>query len=239
MVNISTSDAYAQASVAPEAALMSDDPLVRWIGQHGQDFSACRSRDLNDFSESPSLYLIRDGWVLRYRAVNEDELATVATYIPGDIVNLECVVNSGSTDALVAHSRIEGIRAPCQALKLAIEDSPALSFSVMRRFLAESNWLREALAAVGQLKAQDRLIFYIAQTRERMILYGMLEKGSSTFAMPLTQEQLARTIGVSLVHLNRVLNHRTVKRIIIFNGGRVFIPDIASFEKRVANILGN
>ncbi len=229
-------DEQAQLRTSRNFPARNGDPLAEWIESHGEPFEADRNQDLNRFADTPPVFLLTKGWVLRSRAVNSDRESTVATYIPGDTMNLDCVIEPDCWDALEPLTAVTGYRASCDRLKSAIADQPELAFATMRRFIADSDWLREALGAIGQLSAKDRLLFFVAQTRRRMIAYGSLDRDKRRFELPLTQTQLAKTIGTSFVHANRVVKEHHSAGIMTLRRGIAYIPDLAAFERQVEEI---
>ena len=220
----------------------SDDPLRDWIDEHGKQFNAERGQDLRELSNAASIFLLSSGWVLRSRILSDGRDCTTATYVPGDIINLANVVAPQSYDTLVALTPIETVIVSDRDLRRASHEDGDIAFSIMRRFLADSHWLREALAAIGQLKAKDRLFFYVVQTRNRMIAYGSLDRKTTTFPFPLTQLELAQTIGITPVHVNRVLKEHLSEGVMKIDHRMLHILDLAEFEQRAistANLLND
>jgi CRP-like cAMP-binding protein len=65
----------------------------------------------------------------------------------------------------------------------------------------------------------------MAEFHARMGQVGMAEDG--TFACPLTQEQVADVLGLTSVHVNRVLQRLRREGLVIFSRGQVIIPSLA------------
>ncbi len=83
--------------------------------------------------------------------------------------------------------------------------------------------LREWLVNVGQRKAVQRLAHVLCELLLRLRIVGLAE---NSYNLPLTQVDLADTIGVSNVHLNRVLQELRREELITWQDDLLAIPDI-------------
>jgi CRP-like cAMP-binding protein len=63
--------------------------------------------------------------------------------------------------------------------------------------------LMDHMVRIGRLNARERLLHLFLELHERLDAVGLVKDGA--FQMPLTQEALADTLGLSAVHINRTL----------------------------------
>jgi CRP-like cAMP-binding protein len=63
--------------------------------------------------------------------------------------------------------------------------------------------LMDHMVRIGRLDARERVLHLLLELYERLDAVGLVK--DDTFRMPLTQEALADTLGLSAVHINRTL----------------------------------
>ena len=88
--------------------------------------------------------------------------------------------------------------------------------------------LVDQIIRLGQLSAYERMAHFILELRGRLLGNG--HASDRSFMVPLTQEALADSLGVSVVHTNRVLQRLRRERLIELSGGRLTILDLAGLE---------
>jgi CRP/FNR family transcriptional regulator, anaerobic regulatory protein len=148
----------------------------------------------------------------------------VDVYVPGDVICLDTLLRSRRSEAVLTLTSVtlEVIPAENRFLDLMADRSIALYF-----FWLLDQCQRRAdrrLAANSGLEAQARLAmmvldFYARLRRRRLIT-------ASTYNLPLTQAQIADYLGLSAVHVNRVLRSLRDERVINLEKNSVTILDL-------------
>jgi CRP-like cAMP-binding protein len=72
-----------------------------------------------------------------------------------------------------------------------------------RETLVDAAVFREWIVNVGRRDATARLAHVVAELRERLKVIGLLQ--DHHFGLPMTQMDLADTLGLTPIHVNRVL----------------------------------
>lgn len=111
---------------------------------------------------------------------------------------------------------------------LALLQRPALSLALWCAALVDAAVLREWLVNVGQRRAGQRLAHVLCELLLRLRIVGLAE---NNYDLPISQTDLADTIGVSNVHLNRVLQDLRRENLISWKGEILAIPDIDRLMK--------
>ena len=185
-------------------------------------------------THSPMAAYVEKGWLNR---VHDDECgnnAITATYIPGDIINLDTLVEAEPLGRICALNPARMRVIPVPVLREAIEADFALATAVIRRVVAEADWLREALAAMGRLDAKGRIIYYFGQMRRRQIAFGTLDRQTTRYPMPITQRHLATMVGISVIHANRLTKDLRETGLLTLRAKTITLHDIDDFEKAFA-----
>ena len=81
----------------------------------------------------------------------------------------------------------------------------------------------EHLVDLGRRSATERLAHFMLELGERLRLVGLADK--TGFACPLSQYHLADAMGLSAVHVNRVLRELREEGLLTLQKGRVVYDD--------------
>ena len=112
---------------------------------------------------------------------------------------------------------------------LDLLDRPAISRAMLMATLVDEATLREWLINVGQRSAEHRLAHFLCEWYRRLEVIGMTtDEGCD---LPLTQTDLADTVGLSTVHLNRTLQVLREKGLVVVKAKRLAIPDVARLRE--------
>lgn len=92
--------------------------------------------------------------------------------------------------------------------------------------------LAEHIVRLGRRNALERTAHLFLELLNRLRAVDMVN--DNTFAFPITQQLLADTLGLSVVHVNRTLRKLRVMGLADIEGGRIFLKDIARLERLAA-----
>jgi len=109
---------------------------------------------------------------------------------------------------------------------------PALSLILRVREAgrnAEATRLRARLVSLGRRDARERLAYFIADVHARLKCVDLVE--DDAFACPLTQEHLADLLGLTPVHVNRVLARLRAEGVLAMSSRRIFIADLPTLHR--------
>jgi CRP-like cAMP-binding protein len=82
---------------------------------------------------------------------------------------------------------------------------------------------REWELSLGRRTALSRIAALFCEMRLRLEVVGMTE--GQTYALPLTQTDLAECLGLTPIHVNRTLKELREQGLVHFKSGRVTILD--------------
>ena len=83
----------------------------------------------------------------------------------------------------------------------------------------------EHLVNLGRRSADIRMAHFLLELGSRLSLVGVGDR--TGFNCPLTQYHLADALGLSAVHVNRVLRHLREAGLVTFRNGRVTFDDFS------------
>jgi len=184
--------------------------------------------DLATEDEKPtSVDLVLEGFVCRYKFTAEGNRQIMAYLVPGDFCDMHVVVLKQMDHSIATISPCAVVDIPRDSI-LELLQSPTLSLALWCCALVDAAVLREWLVNVGQRKAAQRLAHVLCELLLRLRIVGL---AGNSYELPLSQRDLADTIGVSDVHLNRVLQELRREGLISWKNELLAIKDIDRLMK--------
>jgi CRP/FNR family transcriptional regulator, anaerobic regulatory protein len=192
--------------------------------------NAARDMPLVRLSDSdPTILLIRTGFAFRSCTLADGRRAILHIVTPGDVVGLDHIVLHRPIEEVTAATRVEYRALRASGLRELMKDDPAINLQVLA-LLADMQWRTDRLAAaLGRLDSQARICFMLSDVYERLRRRELISR--FTFNLPLTQEQIADHLGLTLVHVNRTLRRLREERIAIIDRQVVIIMDLDRLRK--------
>ncbi|GGD28669.1 Crp/Fnr family transcriptional regulator [Sinisalibacter lacisalsi] len=181
-----------------------------------------------------SAFILSTGWACSYKMLPDGERQIVDIQIPGDFLGLRSVLFRTSDHTIEAITRIEASEVLAHDILDAFSHAPRLATAVLWAASRDEAMVVEHLVNLGRRTAEQRMAHFLLELGARLQLVGL---GDQTgFDCPLTQYHLADTLGLSAVHVNRVLRKLREDGLVTFQKGRVVfddfprLRDIADFD---------
>jgi len=190
---------------------------------------AAREDIISQGDRTGGVKLLLDGFACRYKMLEDGRRQIVAYFVPGDLCDLRVFIlkrMDHSIGAIVA-SRVATI-SPENVLRLT-HNYPTLTRALWWSTLVEEAILREWIVNVGQRNALERMAHLFCELLYRFRAVGLNQGMSCT--LPLTQVELAETLGLSPVHVNRTLQELRRQKLITLEGGTLTIQDLAALKE--------
>lgn len=167
--------------------------------------------------------LLLEGFVERYRDTPEGRRQILAIHIPGDFVDLHSYPLKRLEHSVAALTDVKVAMFPHTAVRALTAQSPTLTELLWRSTLIDAAINREWIVSVGARSAVVRLAHLFCEMYVRLERIGMAP--DRTFALPLTQVDLADATGLTAVHANRMLRQLREQGLVAFRHGEVEILD--------------
>lgn len=224
-----------------------DSPLALTIKSFAElsPISEAEAGQINSLSVKvrpfePNSYIFREGlknleyafvvsgYFYKHKVTAQGQRQLLSIAIPGDVLNPELRVSSDPdtnvqcmSDAVVAYIPMARVNE-----LLANNSNIDLAFSMFS--FAEARRLREWLLNIGVRDGRSRVANFINEFAFRTKLRGLSD--GINFDMPLSQELIGDAVGLSAVHVNRVLQQLVASSLIIYKGRRYKILDSPRFQ---------
>ena len=174
-------------------------------------------------------HILQAGWACSFKILPDGGRQIITFPVPGDCVGLRSVLLKTSdhsfsalTDAIV--SRVEAPR-----LMAVFNDHPRLGAAILWATSRDEAMVVEHLVNIGRRSALERTAHFFLELSERLQLVGLAS--NQEFECPLNQYLIADALGLSAIHVNRVLRQLRERKLMTFRGRKVIISDILALQK--------
>ncbi|HYD87777.1 MAG TPA: Crp/Fnr family transcriptional regulator [Vitreimonas sp.] len=161
--------------------------------------------ELHAEAAPPQPRVLLSGWAARFRMLRDGRRQIISFILPGDGIG---VCERPSPLTLTATTTLTAVRtADASAVVAALHAGthPALRDAVRSAIALDERCLIDHVVRNGRQTAQERICHLLMELRWRLLLSGAIE--GYAMPWPLTQEMIADALGLSIVHVNRMLQH--------------------------------
>jgi CRP-like cAMP-binding protein len=170
--------------------------------------------------------LIVEGVVCRYRIISRGRRQILSVHMPGDIPDLQSLFLEVMDHGLAPLTKGRAVFIPHSALRDLIHAWPNVASALWRDTLVDASIFRDAIAGLGRRSARERVAHLICELAVRLDVLDLIE--GTGFPLPLTQAELADALGITNIHVNRVLQGLRAEGLIKTKGKQVQIEDWAA-----------
>lgn len=203
---------------------------------HGRRKVFPAGRDMvHEGQKNQSAYIVASGWVCSYKNLANGSRQIVDFQIPGDFLGLRSVLFRTSDHNIEPITNVEASVVLASDLLETFTETPRLATAVLWAASRDEAMVVEHLVGIGRRDAKVRTAHFLLELGARLKLVGL---GTNTgYDCPLSQYLLADALGLSAVHINRVLRELREDGLVTFQRGHVEIHDLdgmvafANFDK--------
>jgi CRP/FNR family transcriptional regulator, anaerobic regulatory protein len=182
--------------------------------------------------ESSTVYLLESGWVARTRTTEDDRRQIMMVFLPGDLMGIKSMLLERQTETIecLTDTRVRSLDYK-RLLEFVAQDH-AVSVRVMFQLAEDKRRLHNWVAALGRGHADERIATLLLDLRGRLHQAGMANGGG--FQLRMTQQEIADHLGLTLVHVNRVLRRLRESGIVTVQRGVVTVDEMARLSQLAA-----
>ena len=167
---------------------------------------------LSEGSHSAQLFTVLSGWAFRYKTMEDGRRQILNYMLPGDLLGLQGSVMGEMQHSVEAMSPVVLCVFQRDKLPDLFRNHPDLGYDVTWLASREERMLDENLLSLGRRSALERAAYLIAFLHQRATAIGMV--GRKPLMIPITQQHVADTLGLSIVHTNKTLRRLAQKKLL-------------------------
>lgn len=147
--------------------------------------------------------LLLEGFAARYKLLSGGGRQITALHVAGDFVDLHAFLLKTMDHGIVAMSPCRVAFAEHEDLRAITEGAPHLTRLLWLDTLVDGAIHREWIVAMGRRSKTSHLAHLICELFVR--LRAVKRASAQSFQFPLSQAEMADVLGLSVVHMNRVI----------------------------------
>lgn len=189
-----------------------------------------------------SAYVLASGWACSYKILASGTLQIVDFQIPGDFLGLRSVLFRTADHNVEPVTPVQASEVKQRELLAAFSETPRLATAVLWAASRDEAMVVEHLVDLGRRSASERMVHFLLELGTRLRLVGMADR--TGYSCPLSQYLLADALGLSAVHVNRVLRELREDGLLTFQKGRVTFDDydglvaLSAFDRTYLDLDG-
>lgn len=185
-----------------------------------------RNQDLmREGGRSATVTLLTDGLAARYKLLSSGRRQITTLLVPGDFLDLSSLLVRSRDFGVVTLTNCRIVTFEHDHLRRLCESSVPATMLLWEETVVEAAIQREWLVSMGRRSAKGQMAHLICELTVRFAAVGRCENAS--FHLPLTQNELADVVGLSPVHVNRILKELRNEGVVAWSNYLVRIIDWA------------
>ena len=181
--------------------------------------------DVSAAAAANSAWLIGNGWAYSCNLLTDGRRQVIGFHLPGDVIGLAgpTALGGGAGRAWATASDCVVCALDRRRLDAILGSSSRLAQALHRAAATDTAIIEQHLVSIGRRSAEARLAHLLLELGARLEAVQLADSGG--FRCPLTQELIADALGLTNVHVNRLLRRLRDQGLLTFMRGFVAFQD--------------
>ncbi|RYG89572.1 MAG: Crp/Fnr family transcriptional regulator [Alphaproteobacteria bacterium] len=190
---------------------------------------------IREGDEPGPMFVVLEGWVCRYKILPSGTRQIMAFLMPGDACDLHIKLLAEMDHSIQAITTAMVATVSRGDMQAMMHKHPNVASAMYSAQLIDEGIMRAWIVSMGRRSSVERVAHLVCELYLRARSIGLAGEGE--FALPLSQLVLADALGMTAVHINRVLKELRLAGAMALKRGSVIILDpiklvqIAGFDE--------
>ena len=211
-----------------------DVAVLERVTSKPRDYAA--KQDMIREGDRPGpVFIVLEGWACRYKILPSGSRQIMAFLLPGDACDLHIGMLTAMDHSLQAITPAKVALIPGDEMAAILDDHPRIATAMYKAQLIDEGTLRAWIVSMGRRSSIERVAHLMCELYLRSIVAIGLPEGE--VALPLSQIIFADALGMTPVHINRILRELREAGAMAFSRGSLRVIDpiklvqIAGFDE--------
>jgi len=173
--------------------------------------------------------IVQSGWGCLFSNVPDGDRQILDFPLAGDLFLLSRTAESGVGETFSSLTELMVWQGSARSVIAGIANHPKLMSLLLAAAMRQKSILVQHLNSLGRRKALERVAHLLLELGERLERAGAANREG--FRCPLTQYELADALGLTAIHVNRMLRELRERELIDFRQKTVRFLDRAGLER--------
>ena len=196
---------------------------------------AARKDLIREGDEPGPMFVVLEGWISRYKILPNGTRQIMAFLMPGDACDLHVRLLAEMDHGIQTITSAMVATVTRTDMQDMMDAHPSIARAMYTAQLVDEGIMRAWIVSMGRRSSIERVAHLVCELYLRARNIGLTNDGD--FSLPLTQLVLADSLGMTAVHINRVLKELRLAGAMALSRGSVTIMDpeklvqIAGFDE--------
>lgn len=214
-------------------APLSAEDVTRLIGATARPRRLIPKHDLIREGDRPGpVFVMLEGWACRYKILPNGTRQILAYLMPGDCCDLHVGLLAEMDHSIQTITAASVVAIEREEIDSILDHHPRIAKAIYIAQLIDEGTMRAWITSMGRRASIERVAHLMCELYIRARNIGITE--GEAFALPLSQLLLADSLGMTAVHLNRVIKELRARGAMELKRGSVLLKDLP----KLVNIAG-
>lgn len=171
------------------------------------------------------VFIVLTGWACRYKLLPDGTRQITSFLMPGDCCDLHASVLDQMEHSIATLTPARVALVPRARMEELIFTRPLITRAFWWNQLVDEDTLRAWIVSIGRRDSIQRVAHLMCELYVRARNIGLTD--GDRFELPLTQSVLGDALGLTPVHVNRILRKLRLSGAMTLTGGTLVIASIA------------
>jgi CRP/FNR family transcriptional regulator, anaerobic regulatory protein len=194
-------------------------------GSAGNQFIAVRRGRTIVVQNDPSdqVFVLCDGWAVHLLTLPDGRRQILAFLLPGDLLSPTVIVKDRVDCAALALTDVQLSVLSRSAIRAKVEQDGRFGMTISETLAEKLNEAGQLVAAIAHGSAEERIAYLILHLTRRIRRRSIVR--DERYFFPLTQQHIVDAVGLTAVHVSRVLSSFRARGWMMISGGALEIFD--------------
>lgn len=196
-----------------------------------QSYRGARAGEQVVLRNKPSqpIYVLCNGWAFRFIQLANGRRQILNFVLPGDTFSAVTMFDERPHFSAQALTEVRLSAFQRTEIRSRFASDPEFSTAVAQSCASGFNDADELLTVLGQRAADERIAYLFLHLMRRIAARGVVR--DQRYRMPLRQQHIADAVGLTAVHVSRIISQFRDRGLIEFSGGVLHVRDQAELER--------
>lgn len=205
--------------------------------RHSQLGFPARSEVFQENELNHYMYTLYSGWGIVYKTSHKSDKRQILRFLlPGDLTGYQTDAKEMMPHSVATVTDAVFCVFPRENIKSMMNDDPEIAFRFIEMWSRDLSLCQNHLMAVGRKNALESIAFLLLELyhRAKHQIPDKYDPVENTIEFPLTQQDIGDAVGMTKIHVNRVMKSLTNDGLIYYHKKKLSILD----ENMLSEIAG-